>query len=128
MAKNSLHGRWTPEFILDIVKGTLGCGKLDKEECGPDKIVVEISKRKTYSVRPSFLARKEATLGIGAAIQTIVRNLKAFDENASFDTTVEEEAKDKGKRKLSAKAEAVDQALDMAGSSKKEKDEILKNA
>lgn len=128
MAKSKSDSRWTPEFILDVVKGTLGSGSLDKDECGPNKVVINIGKHKTYTVMPSFLERKESTRGTGAAIATIVRALKVFDESASYDKMIEEEANDAGKRKLSKKAEAVDTALEMSGSTKKEKDQILKNA
>ena len=119
--------KWTPDFVLRIVKEILGSGTLDKDESKDGRIVIKLGKDKTYSVEASFLEFKEERRGHGAAIQTIVRSLKVFDENASYDTTLEEAVKDRGKRKLGDKAEAVDQALDMAGSSSKEKNEILKN-
>lgn len=128
MVNKNINSRWTPDFILSVVKDVLGSGSLEKSECEDDKVVVKIGTRKSYTVRPSFLDRKEAQRGAGAAIATIVRGLKAIEPNACYNKTIEEEAKDEGKRHLGQKAEAVDAALEMSGSTKKEKDQILKNA
>lgn len=116
----------TPGWVANLFQDALGEGNIDATEWeSRGKIAITFGAHGRYGVRATTLEG----LGEEKARYFILDTLRHITGNPDLELTkAEQDVEDVPKRKLSKKAEAVDQALDMAGSTKKEKDEVLKDA
>lgn len=116
----------TPEWVADMFKDALGEGKIDDHAWkSRGKIAITFGSRGCYSVVAGHLE----SMGEEKARYFVLDALRLISGNPNLEFSKrEQDEADKPKRKLSKKAEAVSDAMEMAGSTKKEKDEVLKDA
>lgn len=119
--------KYTPEWALGICKEALGHGDIVKDECVDGKISIQLGRKDFLRTSVRHLTALEKASGAQAAVLSIVGCLKSmYGKDVTFEEKKTEELKDEAKRKLGAKAEAVDTALKMAGSTSKERSDTLK--
>lgn len=131
MAKSKIKKNsspWTPEWLAGVVKECVGEANI--VECHvPGRLKVKFGRNGGIGTSISRLAEEEARVGNGGARNFIITALKKGypDDVKDFQTEAEQEIKEAAKRKQGDKAEATEKALNIAGSSHKERSETLKD-
>lgn len=121
--------KFGPDFVAHVVKECMGEAEIDKENSVNGGSTIRWGKNGVICTTTKILEQQEKMYGAGSAIVFLVSALnRGHGPGITYEPKLEEEAEEKGKRKLGKKAKEVDDALDIAGVESDDKDKILKNA
>ena len=120
--KKAKRGKWV-ELVAGVIKDALGEAKVEQDGSQDGDILITWGGNQSFGINEAFC---EAN-GAGVVRDMVFQTMRNYTGNPNL-LDPDQEKIDEEKRKLSNKAEAVNDALDIAGSSSEEKNEILKDA
>jgi len=120
MASKDKVNKWV-DFVAGVVKECTGEAKV--EDTSEKAIKITWGKDGNFAIGNDTCEK----FGRGGTRDLIIQQMRIITDNPEL-LSVDKEVEEAAKRKLGAKAEGLDKAMDIAGSSSKEKNEILKDA